>query len=404
MELLDLAPRQRWSSLAARARTHPHEVRTCDPSGLTPLHWSCFNRPPLSAVRALLDNDNAASESNDGNTDDKDGNHVSFPLVALTDVHGTTSLHAACSSHASPPIVAALVESYPPAALMQDEMGWTPLHFLCGTAFASSTFSEVEGRESVESVRILIRADAQSVDVVDGEGQTALDLLCEVMGAHHDPGWQFGRRRRRRETDVESSTAAMATTSLNGGGRSESAAEECFWSLAKELVAAMYCNLKGKDIGSFALPQVLHQCLELFVPGDLIRYILARYPEQANEVSKINDLDQLPLHIAAITNTHDGIIINDILIANPGAIQVRDSQGKLPLEYAIESKRTWNNGIRTLLNAYPEALQARRLNCALYPFILGKTYETRGKQAATVFRILRAKPDLVRVEIANDVP
>ena len=129
MDLLDLASRQRWSSLAARAVSHPEEIRLSDPSGLTPLHWCSFNRPPLSVIRAMLDN-----AQNDENND---GNNLLPPLVCLADVHGTTPLHAACSSHASPEVIQALVDSHPPSILIQDEMGWTALHYLTGTAFAS---------------------------------------------------------------------------------------------------------------------------------------------------------------------------------------------------------------------------------------------------------------------------
>mmetsp|Transcript_22603 Transcript_22603/g.49068 ORF Transcript_22603/g.49068 Transcript_22603/m.49068 type:complete len:430 (-) Transcript_22603:94-1383(-) len=411
MELLDLAPRQRWSSLAARATSHPNEIRAADPSGLTSLHWACFNRPPLSAVRALLDNAKQYETENDSTGGEyADARPQQLPLVALADTHGTTSLHAACSSHASPQVVAALVESYPPSVRMQDEMGWSSLHYLCGTAFASTIFSEIEGRESLESVKILIRTDQQCVEIVDYEGKTALDLLCEVMGAHHDPGWQFGRRRirtSRQHNGVGVATAAVEEMDLNGTRRSESTAEECFWSLAKELITAMYCSSKAQYIESGDVPQVLHQCLALRVPADLIRYVLARYPEQAYEVHSNNDSKQLPLHIVACTNTHTGTTVNDILIANPGAAKMRDGEGKLPLQRAIESKRTWNNGPCTLLCAYPDALGACRLGCTYYPFILSKTLRntsqaTKSISLTTAFRILRAKPDLVEQQ-SHDV-
>lgn len=138
-------------------------------------------------------------------------------------------LHAACSSHASPAVIQALVDSHPPSILIQDEMGWTALHYLTGTAFASLSFSEAEGRDAIASVRMLIERETQCVECVDREGQTPIALLCEVMGSHHDPGWQFIRRRVRSnvQNDNEAgqaSAAAIGNLSLE----QEDAAEDTF--------------------------------------------------------------------------------------------------------------------------------------------------------------------------------
>lgn len=397
MDLLDLASRQRWSSLGARAVSHPEEIRLSDPSGLTPLHWCSFNRPPLSVIRAMLDN-----AQNDENND---GNNLLPPLVCLADVHGTTPLHAACSSHASPEVIQALVDSHPPSILIQDEMGWTALHYLTGTAFASLSFSEAEGRDAIASVRMLIEREAQCVECVDREGQTPIALLCEVMGSHHDPGWQFIRRRVRSnvQNDDEAGQASAAIGNLSL--EQEDAAEDTFWSLTKILVRAMYQNWCIQSSIPYHehdhnIPPQIHQMCVLFVPGDLIRYTLARHPEQARTSCDIGKWKrQLPLHLALRFTKHTSSTIWNILSANREAAKIRDGDGMLPLQLALKAQRRWGNGTGDVLLAYPEALEAiGGLNCSIYPFILHRTTQrlVETQQLQPLFSILRSRPDLVQ--------
>ena len=396
MDLLDLASRQRWSSLAARAVSHPEEIRLSDPSGLTPLHWCCFNRPPLSVIRAMLDN------SPNDEINDEDHNLLP-PLVCLADVHGTTPLHAACSSHASPEVIQALVDSHPPSILIQDEMGWTALHYLTGTAFASLSFSEAEGRDAIASVRMLIERETQCVECVDREGQTPIALLCEVMGSHHDPGWQFIRRRVRSNVQNDGDAAGQAAATIsNLTLQQEDAAEATFWSLANILVEAMYHNwcsqqsISHRDLDH--MPPYLHQMCVLFVPGDLIRYALARHPEQARMSCDVGKWKcQLPLHLVSRLTKHNSSIWN-IIEANRKAAQIRDGDGMLPLQLALKAQRSWENGTGDILIAYPEALGTLQdLSCSMYHFILHRAMKSqvKGQQVQTVFRILRSRPDLV---------
>lgn len=395
MDLLDLASRQRWSSLAARAVSHPEEIRISDPSGLTPLHWCCFNRPPLSVIRAMLHN----APNNEINDED---HNLLPPLVCLADVHGTTPLHAACSSHASPEVIQALVDSHPPSILIQDEMGWTALHYLTGTAFASLSFSEAEGRDAIASVRMLIERETQCVECVDREGQTPIALLCEVMGSHHDPGWQFIRRRVRSNVQNDNGAGHASAAIGNLSLEQEDAAEDTFWSLANLLVRAMYhtwCSLHSISHQELQMPTNLHQMCVLFVPGDLIRYTLARHPEQARISRDVGKLKrQLPLHLALRFTKHNSSTIWNILSANREAAKIRDGDGMLPLQLALKAQRRWGNGTGDVLIAYPEALEAMRgLNCSTYPFIMQRAMRNsvKAQQVQAVFRILRSRPDLV---------
>jgi ankyrin repeat protein len=76
--------------------------------------------------------------------------------------------------------------------------------------------------------------------------------------------------------------------------------------------------------------------------------------------------------VANTTNPFDKVI--KILLQHyPKAAYIPQGKtGRLPLVLAIESgRRTWNDGIRTLLNAYPPALHNKKLiEPALYPHVL----------------------------------
>lgn len=335
--------------------------------------------------------DNAPNEGDDGN--------ILPPLVCLADVHSTTALHAACSSHASPEVIQALVDSHPNSIMLQDDMGWTALHFLTGTAFASLSFSEAEGRDAIASAETLIKREPQCVEIVDREGQSAIALLCEVMGSHHDPGWQFIRRRVQNENEADQAAAAMSNLSLE----QEDAAETTFWSLARSLIQGMYqswCSLHSVSSQELETPTLLHQMCVLFVPGDLIRYTLARDPEQARMSCDIGKWkQQLPLHLALRFTIHNGPTICNILSANQQAARIRDGDGILPLQLALKAQRRWENGTGDILIAYPEALGVLvGLNCSLYPFILHRSTRGLGKaqQLQALFSILRSRPDLVQ--------
>jgi hypothetical protein len=72
-------------------------------------------------------------------------------------------------------------------------------------------------------------------------------------------------------------------------------------------------------------------------------------------------------------------------------------------------RRTWEDGIKTILDAFPPALESRKISVSFYPAILtlignrdsfiegfpNKTVARRKPQGlTTLFEIVKAKPDL----------
>jgi ankyrin repeat protein len=184
-------------------------------------------------------------------------------------------------------------------------------------------------------------------------------------------------------------------------------------------------------------------------PPELIRLAISIHPQQVQEM---DDDGNLPLHIAAVassyttnsnaegspsmttflsdedssvsdlsflssatcftTNAFDKVI--RILLSHyPAAARIPHGRtGRLPLVMAIEGRRrTWEDGIKTLLDAFPPALESRKISMTCYPAILtlignqdsfiegfpNKTVPRRKPQGlTTLFEIVKAKPDLFR--------
>lgn len=105
-----------------------------------------------------------------------------------------------------------------------------------------------------------------------------------------------------------------------------------------------------------------------------------------------------------------------------GASIPQGGSGLLPLLLAIKTgQRTWNDGIRTLLHAYPPALHNKRvIEPFLYPKVLSlvanagdldadnrsslRSQQIRrvNNSRTTLYELLRAKPEWLTGDIADE--
>eukprot|EP00521_Asterionellopsis_glacialis_P017994 CAMPEP_0195293072 /NCGR_PEP_ID=MMETSP0707-20130614/11583_1 /TAXON_ID=33640 /ORGANISM="Asterionellopsis glacialis, Strain CCMP134" /LENGTH=533 /DNA_ID=CAMNT_0040353701 /DNA_START=119 /DNA_END=1720 /DNA_ORIENTATION=+ len=186
-------------------------------------------------------------------------------------------------------------------------------------------------------------------------------------------------------------------------------------------------------------------------PPEMILLAISIHPEQVREMDEDGNL---PLHIAAVASSlvtghngegtsnvgDDASIVSDLsFLSNtttvakscfdkvikillkhyPAAARIPHGRcGRLPFVLAIDSgRRTWNDGIRSLLEAFPPALESRRLPLNLYPSIVtlitrpsdsSKTESSWRKRLrrknrkdvsspTTLYEIIKAKPDLVKI-------
>ncbi len=136
----------------------------------------------------------------------------------------------------------------------------------------------------------------------------------------------------------------------------------------------------------------------------------------ADEEGSVSDLSFLSSATAVSANAFDKVI-RILLRHHPAAARIPHGRtGRLPFIMAIEGRRrTWDDGVKTLLGAYPPALESRRFPMGLYSYILSlignrdsvvegfppkKGNVINGKQRrrqdlSTLFELVKAKPDLV---------
>jgi hypothetical protein len=163
-------------------------------------------------------------------------------------------------------------------------------------------------------------------------------------------------------------------------------------------------------------------------PPEMIRLALSIHPNQVGEMDEHDG--SLPIHICAMApslvfndparNDDDSSFISEfsffshttssvpnafdkvfkILLEHyPAAARIPHGQsGKLPLILALDA-RTWDDGIQSLLDAYPAALESKRwFPIGLYPWMLARigNRRSRKKSCTAIFELLKAKPDLVK--------
>ena len=87
----------------------------------------------------------------------------------------------------------------------------------------------------------------------------------------------------------------------------------------------------------------------------------------------------------------------DILVnANPRAAKIASSMGsfagRLPLHVAVASGKPWNEGIKTILNAYPEAISRVDPKTNLYPFLQAAAVDR--PDCGIILELLKKDPSL----------
>lgn len=148
-----------WNSVEKRIETHPNEVRkaaNCDAlydtlkrSKALPLHHAVAMDPPKVVVDKLL------------------GSFVKAIRVTETAYH-RTPLHVSCMNRAHPDIVETLLQHYPEAAKIRDDMKRLPIHYAIANGSSMST------------IELLLNEFPDSCKVADHRGWLPLHVACGV--------------------------------------------------------------------------------------------------------------------------------------------------------------------------------------------------------------------------------
>lgn len=461
-KLFYLVQNRQWDDAIRRALTHPHEIVIQEETtGNTPLHVACRLNPPSDLVQALRNdimNAEGATALHIGASHrcSVEVLHVlletSTSATATLTRIGRAPIHYACMSFRGLAVesFAVLLEAtiqhgfftYPNdledlmeddsycedddcfgecnVMMMQDSTGQTPLGLLF--------------RRYRERVRCVI----QTVEKLRTD-QPSTSSLQAAMTVHADLGelWEKARLIVTRLTE-QNLQRPVSSSGLDSPG------EQAIAEAAAEWAAEQHRKIlrQGGHPESRRSFRIVHASVGLTgygCPPEMIRLALSIHPEQIQEMDEDGNL---PIHVAAVassvtvygnlggndedsmvsdlsflstatacTNAFDKVI-RILLHQYPAGARIPHGvSGKLPLIMALET-RSWDDGIKTLMDSFPAALHAKRMLPGVYPHLLAKVgrpslvldmnqlrkcgAKPRDRGLATLFEILKAKPDLVK--------
>ena len=296
--------------------------------------------------------------------------------ASLKNSEGGTALHEATMNDAPLDAIDALLKAYPEATLVQDSDGWTPLHTSC---YFDASY---------ETVQRLVEANLAAVHVFDEENRLPLHLIHEVISLRWD-------------SEVREALHSEYVTDIRNVLNDEDLLR--VRAKAKLLVKAAYHGSIENPLPGNKVWRPLHACagvdrcpvslMELATKGN--SHLLKESDEDGN----------LPLHIAAanLKFTDDKRerfnSVAYVVAEYPEAATVRNKKGDLPLHLAVRSGKTWEQGVESILNAYPGAVLERDTKFGLYAFKVAAIVGKGSLESLTTsFHLLRAFPELERFE------
>ena len=334
-------------------------------------------------------------------------------ITSMKDVDGDTPLHAACRCGAPIEVLVTLLQANPITALWRDYEGLNPLMRLWVRYYVllgEHVISNVKNPSDLPSE--LLEAWQKSV------------LLLRTMSVMDE--------RRGGEGSKYSALAHIAGSSNNSSQESQAP------STHNQHVIGFHQHR--------ATPfRAVHAASAVDCPRCVVRIAMVLFPQ---ELLSRDEHGYLPIHIAAATPAfavHDlrgeGYSIDDaiyddelrqrrarnysgdqsneslnsskskdsdskykepsvidiLLGGAPSAASECDPHGQLPLHVAIMRGKTLDEGVRALVQAYPDALTMPDVNTNLYPFMLAASVGRGRGDCATIYELLRGAPELVKL-------
>ena len=320
--LIDLARMQHWSAVVVRASTDTIAAQHQDADGLLPLHWACSGGPPLEVIQGLL---NAFPEGS-----------------RVVDSDGSTALHFAAHYGGSVAVVEALLVKFPQAISMKDKYGRSPL------------YHAVDKSASIEVLDTLIRADASMVTA------PCLQKVTSLAQNYRTQDRQSPEHRTPLYLSWAMAMSDRQTRSKKSGR---------MWEKAQLLLGAAYAHRETHTIYRMVHAAVT---FDSYLPKDVILLAIELFPELLKERDEVSG--RLPLAIAAACrqqSSQRSYELLELLIRYfPQAAQVSDLTGRYPLTLAIDSGKSWNNGVVLLFQAAPDLVHGRDRVTGLPPVLL----------------------------------
>mmetsp|Transcript_25809 Transcript_25809/g.40020 ORF Transcript_25809/g.40020 Transcript_25809/m.40020 type:complete len:460 (-) Transcript_25809:138-1517(-) len=300
--------------------------------------------------------------------------------VASRDFFGNNALHYVCMGD-GPPQVTRLLTTNTEYCLSdtKNENGELPLH--CAIRYNAS----------IDNLFLLLDSNPSAIFVRDVDGKTPFSLLSLRKLNKFRNGETFGWQQHMYNVTFNQWACLIlllkAADCLERGvdfDREISFVDRAgIWVQLRESFYLLPCN---QDVwnaikNSIYSPKIswheLHTAVTIFneISEEMFTLILCF---SQGQVMKRNRHGQLPLHIAASTSAESKSslhVITSLLDCNADAASEADSNGKLPLDLALECGKAWDEGVAVIFEAYAKAVSIRDCSSSLFPFMIASVIE-----------------------------
>jgi ankyrin repeat protein len=382
--LLSLVQSYDWAGALARIASFPDECKAVGVQGRTPLHVACDHDAPAVVVEALLKAYPEASLMVGTSNMNPlhitcSSQHTSVHVVrvllegghhlqsSMCDVDGDTPLHAACRCGAPIEVLEVLLEANPPAVNERDYEGLTPLLRLWVRYFV------ILGDDVIQGVRG--PADLTG-ELGEAWNKTELLLHCAHLGSLEKTKQgsaappQYAFRAVHAASAVDCPRPVVKIAAIVHPNHLEQKDENRMTPL---LIAAQAPIFKVRDLSDEGY------LLEDRIHGD----------DTYNETTHEEDHD-----------CSQPSVIDILIDAGANGACIPDAKGKLPLHLAIASGKRWGEGVKAILEAYPDALSHPDVETGLLPFMQAASVER--PDCGTILELLRKDPSLVKCALTRD--
>lgn len=398
--LLRLIQTYNWAGVLARIASHSSECFEIGEHLRTPLHFACSLDAPAVVIQSLLKTYPEASLLT-GSTNMNplhitcSSQHASahvvrvllecgrFEQFSMRDIDGDTPLHAACRCGAPIDVIEVLLRAHFAVVHERDYEGLTPVQRLWVRYFVILGDAEID---SVNSSTDLIG------ELLDAWTKTELLLRC----AHHGhlgntrPGGLIQFRAVHAAAAVDCPRAIVKIATKIYPHQIEERDEH---GLTPLMIAAAAHVYKVRDLSDqgYTLEDVIYS----ENPGHEIQTT-----QHSNNGMGSSDYSEGNLD-SGNSSMYPSVI--EILLEAHRTCPVRgarllDPSGRLPLHIALSSGKRWEEGVKQLIEAYPDAVSLSDRSSKLFPFMLAAS---SSRDLTSTYELLRLNPSLLVIPTRN---
>ena len=404
LQLITAIKHLSWEDVEDRLAKYPDEAKQTDKFGLASLHHAIRKRHchvPLNIISALI---------------------AAYPpsLELCDDQTGCNALHVACknsSEETCNSIFSMVLDAYPDGSRQLCKDGRIPLHratnvfiatklievYPLGLGIASKSCKHLPLHDACsdnavppEVIKLLIEHGRKEHIGIDCSNDASYANYCGgvlVEDIYSDLPLKILFRR------------IMFSSKSNGQGLAIDEGSP-IWAKLCIVAKATYQALCNFPPGWDSRPAPLvHAIIECGGHPNIVKHALKLNPD---EIAHRDSKGRTPLSIASekvnILPEIIDLLLNSEECGDASAARIANNNRRLPLHLAVESGRTLNNGVESILRAEPLALQTRDMETRLYPFQLAAipTFGWDNSNIDTIYSLLFAAPNVIDTYCTDD--